>query len=284
MAHLVTGGRVADLPAHAATWPGGVASYGVLSWLQKDNIYWFQDRGFLYTTPWAVTQRTVRYQATLLLTASGEPFELCVGGRTLRLAAAAVAPLTPRGLCARDLGQITVHVGMQHPCFSAFGRIRRSGVLELDRSAFRGFDGDLVRTYEGRLSHREGRRLFEALISTAVAQLPPPGPTDPRGDFVRAVLRERPTASLAEVAQKLGVSHATASAICSQALGLPLRAYKYGLRCERAARRLLSGASLTQVALEAGFTDSAHLTRSWQRNFGHPPSYTRDARHVRVVV
>jgi AraC-like DNA-binding protein len=260
----------------------GVSSYGVLSWLQKDNLYWFGDRGFLYTTPWVVTQRTVRYHATLLLTASSDPFELSVGERTRRLAAAALAPLTPRGLCALDVGQISVHVGIRHPCFAAFRRIPQPGVLALPRSAFRSFDADLVRAYEGCLDDAGARRLFEDLVYTAAALLPAPGPRNPRSDLVGALLHENPAIRLAELATRLDVSCATASEIFSQAIGLPLRAYQFGRKCERAARRLLSEAPLTELAHEAGFTDSAHLTHSWQRSFGHPPSYTRDTRHVKV--
>jgi AraC family transcriptional regulator, arabinose operon regulatory protein len=260
------------------------ASYGVLSWLQKDNIYWFGDRGFLFTSPWVVTERTVRYHATLLLTASGEPFELEVGGRTRRLEAAILAPLTPRGLCTRDLGQISVHIGIRHPRFADFRRISRPGALALDRNAFRRFDRELLRSYEGRLAPAEARRLFEGLIAVAVARLPAPGPVDPRWELVQTLLSESPTLRLTEVAQKLEVSLPTASAIFNQAIGLPLRAYHYATRCDRAAKRLLSGATLTQLALDAGFTDSAHFTRSWQRSFGQPPSYTRDDRRVRVVV
>jgi AraC-like DNA-binding protein len=256
--------------------------YGALSWLQKDNLYWFGDRGFIYTTPWVVTPRTVRYHAMLLLTASSEPFELIVGDRTLRLAAAALAPLTPRGLCARDLGQVSVHVGIGHPCFTAFRWIREPGVLELQRSAFRRFDHDLVRAYEGRLTDRDARRLFEDLVSTTVSLLPAPRPRDPRWDVVSTLLRENPAIRLAELALRLGVSHATASELFSQAIGLPLRAYRFGRMCERAAKRLVSEAPLTELAHDAGFADSAHFTRSWQRSFGHPPSYTRDARHVAV--
>jgi hypothetical protein len=45
-------------------WSGGVPrkpardcarSYGVLSSIRKDNIYWFGARGFIFTSPWVVT-------------------------------------------------------------------------------------------------------------------------------------------------------------------------------------------------------------------------------------
>jgi len=259
-------------------------SYGVLSSVQRDNLYWFGERGFLYTSPWVVTECTVRYQATLLLTASRKPFDLSVDGRTRPMDAVAVAPLTPRGLVARDVGQISVHVGFQHPAFPGFRRIGAAGFRALCRSGFDRFDAELDLAYRGALSSEEARTLFEALIDEAIAQLPPSAPPDERCERVRALLREDPEIRLGEIAERLDVSYSTASAVVSEAIGLPLRAYRYGQKCERAARRLLSETPLTKLALEAGFTDSAHLSHSWQRRFGHPPSYVRDREKVRVVV
>ncbi len=40
-----------------------------------------------------------------------------------------------------------------------------------------------------------------------------------------------------------------------------------------APRRLLAGAPITQAALDAGFSDHAHLTRTMRALFGQPPSY-----------
>lgn len=260
----------------------GVPAYGVLSAIEKDNVYWFGSRGFIFTSPWVVTHDTVRYQAVLLLTASGKPFELKAGGRATLRNAAAVAPLTRRGLRALDVGHISVHIETHHPLFAAFRDIARPGALGLDRRAFQRFDRDLVRAYEGRLSLRRARPLFEDLVETAVAQIPTSGRPDARLDLVDAFVRRNPTCSLSDLAWDLNVSYTTASELFSRAIGLPLRAYRFSRKCARVANRLMSDVSLTELAHDAGFTDSAHLTRSWQRSYGHPPSYTRDSRHVRV--
>ncbi|HKP33242.1 MAG TPA: hypothetical protein VJT70_00500, partial [Sphingomicrobium sp.] len=117
----------------------------------KDNLYWFGPRGFIFTSPWVVTQNTVRHAAVVLLTASGEPVEVAAGSRVIRRAALAVAPLTPRGLRAMDVGLISVHVFPPHPCFRSFQGISASGVLPLDRTRLAQFNPALVRAYEGRL-------------------------------------------------------------------------------------------------------------------------------------
>ena len=62
---------------------------------------------------------------------------------------------------------------------------------------------------------------------------------------------------------------------------LPFRRYVLWQRLQRALGRLATGASLTDVAHESGFADAAHLTRTFVRMIGAPPS--RLARGVRWV-
>jgi AraC family transcriptional regulator len=55
--------------------------------------------------------------------------------------------------------------------------------------------------------------------------------------------------------------------------GLPLRRYTLWLRLRAALAAALRGASLTEAAQEAGFSDSAHLSRSFRAHFGLPPRF-----------
>lgn len=260
-----------------------VPAYGALSAIAKDQIYWFGRRGFIFTTPWVVTPGTVRHAAVVLLTASGRPFELSVGGRGSRPAAVAIAPHTRRGLTAIDVGLVSLHVEAHHPSYPAFLAIGRPGVQRLDRAAFRRFDAALHDAYEGRLTLHEAGGLFDAVVATAVTQLPRSARYDRRADLLRAFLHEHPACSLADVARELDVSYARASRLFSRAMGMPLRSYQHWLKCMRAEEQFGARVPWTRVAHEAGFSDSSHLARTWQRSYGHPPSYIRDARHVRVV-
>ena len=52
--------------------------------------------------------------------------------------------------------------------------------------------------------------------------------------------------------------------------GLPFRTYVLWLRVVRAVDAHTKGASLTEAAQEAGFADSAHLSRTFKRMFGLP--------------
>ena len=259
-----------------------VPAYGALAELMKDNHYWFGPTGFLFTSPWVVTPNTVRHAAVLLLTASGEPFEVSAGEQTVRSAAAAVAPLTPRGLSAMDVGLVSLHVFPPHPCYRAFQSVAAPGIVALDRSRFAEFDAGIQRAYEGRLTLREAQRVFENLVEAAVRQLPRVGRVDRAAGRLHELLRENPACSLPELARELRLSYTGTSHYFSREIGLPLRSYQLWLKYMTASELRLKGGTLTEIAHAAGFADSSHLCRSWQASYGLSPSYARDASRVRI--
>ncbi|MGV9823861.1 helix-turn-helix transcriptional regulator [Nocardia xishanensis] len=77
---------------------------------------------------------------------------------------------------------------------------------------------------------------------------------------------------LAELARAVHLSESRLAHVFSAELGLPFRPYLRWLRMQRAAELLAAGHSLTEVAHQAGFADSAHLTRVCRSMFGAPPS------------
>jgi AraC family transcriptional regulator of arabinose operon len=263
--------------------PEKVPAYGALSALMKDNHYWFGPSGFLFTSPWVVTPNTVRHAAVLLLTASGEPFEVAAGRQVVRSASAAIAPLTHRGLCAMDVGLVSLHVFPPHPCYRAFQRVPAPGIVGLERRSFAEFDAGILRAYEGRLTLREAQQLFDALVDAAVRQLPSAGRIGCAPDRLHELLRENPACSLSELARELRLSYTGTSHYFSRAVGLPLRSYQLWLKYMTAAELRLRGGTLTEIAHAAGFADSSHLCRSWQASYGLSPSYARDSSRVRIV-
>ncbi|MDP1825428.1 MAG: AraC family transcriptional regulator [Archangium sp.] len=74
--------------------------------------------------------------------------------------------------------------------------------------------------------------------------------------------------SLGEVAELIGLSPGRTRHLFVQQTGLPFRTWVLWLRLERATRRFAAGSSLTEAAHDAGFSDSAHLSRTFRRMFG----------------
>ena len=64
----------------------------------------------------------------------------------------------------------------------------------------------------------------------------------------------------------------------TQQLGLPLRPYILNQRILRATTEVLTGRSITQAAVNAGFSDTAHFSRTFLRLTGVHPTVLKDYR------
>ncbi len=71
-----------------------------------------------------------------------------------------------------------------------------------------------------------------------------------------------------EVAQSLALSESRFLHLFSEELGIPWRPYLLWCRMICAVRAILNGDSATDAAHLAGFSDSAHLSRTFRKTFG----------------
>lgn len=77
---------------------------------------------------------------------------------------------------------------------------------------------------------------------------------------------------LRRVAEAVHLSQSRLSHLFGECFGLPFRSYVLWERLRVAMGVLSRGVSLTVAAHEAGFADSAHLTRTVRRMMGQAPS------------
>lgn len=83
-----------------------------------------------------------------------------------------------------------------------------------------------------------------------------------------AAARLEAPVTLARAAQAAGLSSGRARHLFVEQTGLPFRVYVLWLRLTRAVELYVAGRSLTDAAHAAGFSDSAHLSRTFRRMFG----------------
>jgi AraC-like DNA-binding protein len=76
--------------------------------------------------------------------------------------------------------------------------------------------------------------------------------------------------AIRDAAEAVGLSTSRASHLFVEETGLPFRTYVLWLRLVRAVDAHTQGASLTEAAQQAGFSDSALLSRTFKRMFGLP--------------
>ena len=78
--------------------------------------------------------------------------------------------------------------------------------------------------------------------------------------------------SLQKLADMAGLSPSRLMHAFTESIGVPLRPYVFCLRLQRASGELMRGTSVTDAAHYAGFSDSAHMTRTFRRMLGTTPS------------
>jgi len=92
--------------------------------------------------------------------------------------------------------------------------------------------------------------------------------------------------SLRKLASIAGLSQSRFMHAFTESVGTPLRHYILWLRLQLASRELAAGTSITETAHRAGFSDGAHLTRTFRRMMGTTPSEiaqrTRTSRGISV--
>ncbi len=163
-----------------------------------------------------------------------------------------------------------VYAGIAHHFVEAGVRSLSSETIERVRDVFLRLDGT-------------SRAAFDAW-SLTVGELTvngaPRRPRDPRilramSIIKRDVLSPPPAAKLASA---VGLSPGRLIHLFTTEMGLPMRRYVLWLRLRDVLISLAAGSTLTEAAHHAGFSDSAHLSRTFRRMFGFPPSILSEGR------
>jgi len=134
---------------------------------------------------------------------------------------------------------------------------------------------DDVRRWRSMLGPTPSNARAERWLTTCLLNRKRAVAIDPR---VRQVLTHfrRPRAllydsSLKALARIAGLSPSRFMHLFTESTGVPVRPFVLWLRLQSAACDLLNGASVTSAAHAAGFSDAAHLTRTFRRMLGTTP-------------
>jgi AraC family transcriptional regulator len=151
----------------------------------------------------------------------------------------------------------------------------------LARALFKAFAADASR---GAMVPAAERALAALCGSASEAEAEAARAMDPRLERALAFMRQhlRRPISLAEVAAAAALSESRFRHLFVAQTGSSFRAYLLWLRINLAIESVMAGASWTEAAHEAGFADSAHLTRTHKRMFGIEPSAVRPLPETRA--
>jgi AraC-like DNA-binding protein len=86
--------------------------------------------------------------------------------------------------------------------------------------------------------------------------------------------------SLGELARATGLSRYQVVRRFRARYGLPPHAWLLSRRAERARQLIRDGVTLTTAALDSGFADQSHMTRTFARFYGYTPGQWKRAAHA----
>lgn len=114
----------------------------------------------------------------------------------------------------------------------------------------------------------------QAWLRDQVLGQPAPARGDRRVREVLEQLQRRPSdaRSVEALAESLGLSASRLMHLFKGEVGVPIRRYRIWERVRLLTQHVAAGDSLTMAGLAAGFSDSAHLSHSFQSMFGIPTS------------
>ncbi|MBU2604223.1 MAG: helix-turn-helix domain-containing protein [Actinobacteria bacterium] len=246
----------------------------------KANLYALAD-GFFYVAPTASDTRTCRQAGVLLLSLEGCDIEVKAAGGTHRAEGFLIAPGVHRQLDTRGQAVLSLHLDPVHPVYRAFAKNRTDcPIIPIDYSAYRDLDSSLHAAYAGEICADKAGNLFADLVSISAEFLPG---AEARDDRIAQMLSELNSMApedimFRDLVRQIGLSESRLSHLFSEDVGLPLRSFHLWKKIVYAIKMIARESNMTRVALDSGFSDSAHFSRTFRQTLGLSPSFLADNR------
>lgn len=248
------------------------------------NFLHLWDDRFLYITPAIQSGLTARSSATLLASVSGHPFTLeAVDGTRVRCTAALVAPHVSRRLDVDGCGLLSLNLDPASVAYRMLARrMGGHGIQSLDARRFGRLRDDFAPAQCGALADDRLQMLSAKMVEAITGGPECEAPVDPRIERVlRAIRAHAGQIALRELAAVACLSPDRLTHLFARQVGVSVKRYALWTKVRRTVQQFTGQRALTDVALVSGFTDAAHMSRTFQRYFGLPPSFL--ASQVRVT-
>jgi AraC-like DNA-binding protein len=257
-----------------------VASRRAMTLQPTEHLYYTATTGHLFAAETVLfTKLRLPWYGMISISMDREPIQVIAEGRTFEARALAIHARNVKFI-ASPTRYVSVVANPLHENFRAFTRLDPP-VLELDRSVFAQFDAKGEEAVRGTLSGDGAVELYDG-IHAASRSLLPVSVLDDRAEVLVKTLWETPECSVEHLAERLGLSYYRTSHFFTQTVGISLRSYQLWQKLYKSGAPLLRGASLTEAAHAAGFVDSAHYARAFQKAYGRAPSRIFRSRRVKV--
>jgi len=186
--------------------------------------------------------------------------------------AVVTAPDTPHAISAEGTDVLIVFLDPESEAGAALRAVLPREPVSLEPSV----RDSLLSIEPSELLGSESVQWTDRLVTAVGGVSRPPHPIHPSVRRLLRLLRDpHAPRSLAALAGLVGLSPGRLMHVFTESVGIPLRPYLAWLRFQRAASAIVSGCTMGDAAQLAGFADSSHMSRTFRRTFGTPPSSLR---------
>jgi AraC-like DNA-binding protein len=239
------------------------------------QVYLWPARGLVLAH--AIRATLHRHEALQITLALDQPFRFRSKGGSWR---EAIACILDRGFAHEIDGGGGLQANLYLEPEGALGLVLSGLYLKKQPFAFiepeyvKGSLPALKRGFAKGMDCVAAKRAYESVLASMVGpevvQRKPESRVQKALDIFQALAEKR--ISAAELASQVALSESRLSHLFQQQLGIPIRRYLLWLKIVEAARQVNDpNCNVTDAAQIAGFTDSAHLTRSFRQLLGISP-------------
>lgn len=239
----------------------------------KGILYLWKSR-VMFATNAMQTEFHSHYAATLAVSLEKNiQIETTKGKEEYRVAL--VGPNTYHRTVSPGVEMIALMIDPETYEYGAISDFVQSGeVKRLDPKAFLPLMGKLRELYYGSIMDSEAWDLQQEMLRCVYPFQKPERNIDERIRKIAQKIRTELPDSIRmnEIGKDFSISEDRLIRLFKENLGIPLRRYLLWVRIIEAVKLLMEGKNITEAAHAAGFSDSAHFTRTFKENFGFVPS------------
>jgi AraC family transcriptional regulator of arabinose operon len=213
-----------------------------------------------------------RRSVTIMLSITGDPFELEINGYRRLEAAVLITPMTRYTLAVRGVGMLMPVVYPNHQAFRMFKNLRSGSSLRLERDMFEPWAGEMAHCTKDGFEPARAQALFDGVVGCISSLFPGVPDLDPRLHTVMRLVEADVRIGLETLAEAVELSYDRLSHLFAEGIGLPLKSYQLWLKTYRAMMVMEAGCGVSEAAAITGFADLGHLCRSFRDAFGMAPS------------
>ncbi|MBW2940781.1 helix-turn-helix domain-containing protein [Zhongshania aquimaris] len=244
--------------------------------------YWHG--GLLLLAKSLVLHRPTTSIAATLRIALREPYTIDVDGQRLSTRASIVAPKSRRASVeARDSDMALFYLPIERPEYGGLRRrLGNESVVELELDDFSPVLPKLQQAFDGKLAGSDVKALAYETLGILVGSNTEIAPMDPR--IVRSceILATLPLNefNIEAIAQQVNLSSSRLRSLFKQTIGHSIGEYARWSAVWQALGQYTQGRTFTDVAMDAGFFDLAHVSRNFVEVFGISPTLAVDSNVV----